>query len=756
MTGFIYRNRIYIIAVSVLVSVAGALLIPFAGTDPDVRNYVPATLVSRRNTDLIERSFGVQDIVMVLFRNDDVLNSGNLERISSVTNALNRLEGVRDAMSVSNAVRISGEGGFMNVAPALPFIPARTEELTLLRAELAGNPLVSGSLVSDDFTVASVIVYIDQQIPEEEILASIDSLLASYRGDSEVLTGGLPVIRKAIMDDVRRDGMMLVPLALLIMIGLLRLSFRDWRGVLMPFSVVLLSMAFSMGLAPLLGWELSILSLLNPIMMIAVANNYGIHLVARYQEIDHSDRDRELTVKQIICRLLTSLRRPVVFTGLTTIAGILGLLTHSIMPARHIGVLTAMGVGYALLLSLLFIPAWMSYLPRPVMRYGNYGVIAAPDGSSGFLNRLAAAVTARPGFVLIVSAFITVILGSGIIFLKVDSNQENMFPAGHPAKEAAMVINQSFGGSQSVSVMVEGDILNPQNMRAIDDWCRHVENEPGVGNVMSVASVVREMSKALFEPDEEWYDDIPDTREALAQMVELFNMSADPEDFEQIVDLNYSRTLILVRFSDASAENIRNVVAMSDGLAGMIDGVVVTGGYAFIMEEFAGRIVRGQVSSIIFAMVVIFILLAIIFRSLKEGIVALLPLLASVAILLGIMGWAGIALDPATALLSSVMIGIGIDYTIHYIWRHDSEVAGGLSVASAAGKAISTTGRGIVFNALSVMAGFSVLVFSGFTSIRFFGYLVIISIGVCLLAALITVPAMKILMARSADHPGKT
>lgn len=747
MTRFIYRNRLYIIVVSVVMSLAGAVLIPFAGTDPDVRNYVPESLISRTNTDQIENSFGVQDIVMILFSNGNVTEPGNLERIYAITGALEKLEGVRDVMSVSNAVRITGEDGFMSVAPALPFIPANTTDAEMLRSELEGNPLVMGTLVSDDFTVASVIVYIDQQIPEEQILTSVDSLLATYPGNATVLTGGLPVIRKAILDDVRSDGLILVPLALLIMIGLLLLSFRDWRGVLMPFAVVLLSMVFSMGLAPMLGWELSILSLLNPIMMIAVANNYGIHLVARYQEIDHNDSDRELTVKQILTRLLTSLRRPVVFTGLTTIAGILGLLTHSIRPARQIGLLTSLGVGYALLLSLFFIPAWMSYLPRPSMKYSSKGHAASPDGSTGYLLRMALAVTARPGLVLIISAVITLVLGSGIIFLRVDSNQENMFPSGHPVKEAAAIINRSFGGAQSVSVMIEGDILNPHNMKAIDDWCRTIGNEPGVGSVMSVANVVREMSKAIFDPGDEWYDAIPDTRGALAQMVELFNMSAEPEDFEQIVDLNYSTTQIIVRFSDASAGNIRNVVTLSDQLAERVEGKVITGGYAYIMEEFAGRIVRGQVSSIIFAMVVIFILLAIIFRSVREGIVASLPLLASVAILLGVMGWTGIALDPATALLSSVMIGIGIDYTIHYIWRHDSEIAAGLSPSAAAAKAISTTGRGIVFNALSVMAGFSVLVFSGFTSIRFFGYLVIISIGVCLLAALITVPAMKIALA---------
>jgi predicted RND superfamily exporter protein len=293
--------------------------------------------------------------------------------------------------------------------------------------------------------------------------------------------------------------------------------------------------------------------------------------------------------------------------------------------------------------------------------------------------------------------------------------------------------------------MVDGDILDPATMKAVDEWGSSLEMEPGVGNVISIANVVREMSKALFDSTEAYYNCIPDTREALAQMVEIYNMSGDPGDFEQLVDMNYTKAHILVRFSNPSPENVRNIITKATAFGDMVDGRVMTGGYAYIMEEFSGKIVRGQISSIVFALVVIFLLLMMIFKSFKRGIISTIPLIASIIILLGLMGWTGIALDPATALLSSVMIGIGVDYTIHFVWRHQSELLNGLSPAAAAARAISTTGRGIVFNALSVMTGFSVLLLSGFTSIRFFGFLVIISIGVCLLAALLMVPAMMII-----------
>lgn len=743
MTNFIFRNRKYIIIVSILLSLAGAILIPAARTDPDIRNYIPATMQSRVNTDLIEEYFGVQDIVMVIFTDSNIVSAANLERITGITDALAGATGVKDVMSISNAMSIRGEEGYMLVEPALSSIPGNSDEEQALKEDLKGNPLVMGMVMSKDFTASSVVVYLDRNTPENKTIAAIDSILAAYPGKARVLSGGLPYIRESILKDVRSDVLWLVPTALIIMLSILWFSFRAIRGIVLPFSVVVLSLALAMGLYPLFGWQLSILSLLVPVMLIAVANNYGIHLVARYQEYNH--RDPSLTVEQIIEKVLGSLRKPVLFTGLTTIAGILGLLTHSVIPARQVGVLTAIGVAYALTLSLFFIPSWMSFLRKPERRNIN-GNTAAPDGSSGYLASLGRAVSRNPVTVMIVSIIMTLALGSGVMFLKVDSNQENFFPPGHPVKKASEAINANFGGSQTISVMVEADILDPVNMHAIDRWSDEIEKEAGVGNVMSIAAVVKEMSKALFEPDDELYNSIPDTREALAQMVEIYNMSGDPEDFEQLVDLNYTRAHIMVRFSDPSATNIGNIVRKTDDLRAAIDGNVVTGGYAYIMEEFSHKIVMGQINSIISTVIVVFILLIIIFRSLQGGVIAIVPMIASIAIMMGIMGWTGIALDPATALLSSVIIGIGIDYTIHYMWRHISEMEQGLDHREAAARTIATTGRGIIFNAVSVMSGFLVLIFSNFTSIRYFGYLVIVSIAACLLAAMFTVPSIFILI----------
>jgi hypothetical protein len=139
---------------------------------------------------------------------------------------------------------------------------------------------------------------------------------------------------------------------------------------------------------------------------------------------------------------------------------------------------------------------------------------------------------------------------------------------------------------------------------------------------------------------------------------------------------------------------------------------------------------------------VIFILLSIIFRSAIAGLLGIIPLSVSVLILFGLMGLTGVRLDIATALLSSVMIGVGVDYTIHFLWRYREERRQNRFPREAVITTITTTGRGIIFNALSVIVGFVVLIISSFTPIRFFGILVVVSILCCLTGALVILPAI--------------
>jgi len=367
MTDLIIRYRWLIIITFAAIGLCFGLLIPLTKTDPEIRNYVPVTMGSRVETDKIESEFGVQDMVVILFTDSCIINESDLTRIKEIDRDVARLEGISSHISPFTMRSIKGEDGMLVAERMIRQMPSDSSSVRILSDQILNNRFARDIVISSDLSSASITATVNNSVPESETLHRIDSIISVHPGKATIVSGGLPYIRKYIMKDVRKDAVILVPLALLIMLFVLKLTLGRWRSVLMPFSVVLLSTLIAMGMVPLIGWKSSIMTLLVPIIMIAVANNYGIYLVARYQEISKTQKNPEKHL--LISELLRSLNMPILFSGLTTVAGILGLLTHSIIPAKQVGVLAAIGVAIALLMSLLMIPAMISIRKPDISDY---------------------------------------------------------------------------------------------------------------------------------------------------------------------------------------------------------------------------------------------------------------------------------------------------------------------------------------------------------------------------------------------------
>ena len=584
MTDFIVRYRWAIIIISFALAAGLGILIPSSETDPDIRNYIPRTMPSRVTNDSIEKEFGVQDMIIVLFTDSSMLVPKNLKQVKEVDRALSRMEGIGTINSLYTARKIEGREGMMVVDPLIDRIPETPEDFLTLKNDIMANRFARDIVVSSDMTAAAISGTINSTVPEYETLNKVDSIIAAQQGDARILTGGLPYIRQFIMKDVNHDAMILIPIALIIMLIVLKLSLGNWKSVFIPFTVVILSTVITMGMIPLLGWKFSIIMSLAPIILISVANNYGIYLVSRQQELSRSDLP--VTGKEMIRSITGSLNMPILFSGLTTIAGLLGLLTHSIIPARQVGLLAAAGVSLALAMSLLLIPAliYMQHTPgrkpRPAQPYKN-------DLISRSLTKISSMVIRRPGRVLLVSLVLTVLIGTGIAFLKIDTNQENFFPHKHPVRKASEIINSKFGGSQTISVMISGDIKDPVLMQKIDDLTEHLKGSEGVGGVFSISDVVREMSKAIYSSGEAGYDNIPESRESIAQMFELYNMSGDQGDFDQLMNPENSKAHILLRLSDPSNDVINRVQSVIKNAEQSFPAEITIGGYAIIMSDFS-------------------------------------------------------------------------------------------------------------------------------------------------------------------------
>ncbi len=734
----IIKFRWWIIGVSVIVTLGFSLVLTRLEIDPDLRNYFPKTMTSMVNTDRIEEVFGNQDLVMIIFETGDVLREQTLRRVREVEKEVGRLGGVRRTLSLFSSRRIHGEEGIMYVEPVIDRLPRDEQERNLLKDQIRDNDMVYEVVVSKDFRATALVLTLAKDVDEKVLFEQIQTILSDHPGDETIHLGGLPYIRQAINKNIVRDGLVLIPLALVIMLIFLYVVFREWRGVWLPFLVVVMSALLGLSLIPLLGWKFTLITLLVPILLIAVANDYGIHMIARYQELNASGNGR--TMKQLSAMITRSLWKPILLTGLTTVAGVAALLAHTLIPARQMAVSAGIGILFAIFFSLVLLPALLSTLKRSTpLRH----LKEEPAGhKTHFLDRFASFVVKRSRIIPYAALVLTLAVSTGIFFLRVDSNEENFFPEKHEVKQAAGIINEKFGGSENISVMFSGDMLDPALLQRMERYRQEMEHMKEIDLTLSFSGVVREISKALNDPGDPLYDAIPPSRDAVAQYMELYSMSGNPEDLEQLVDFNYEHAHLVVRVNDATAETINKIVDRLESFANDDPSIAAIGGYGYVRAQLANKVLMGQYYSLGIALLIIFILVSIIFKSPVAGLLGITPLSVSILVLFGLMGLTGIRLDVATALLSSMMIGVGVDYTIHFLWRFKEERQNHLTPGEAVKKTITTTGRGIIFNALSVIVGFVVLVVSSFTPIRFFGVLVVVSVLSCLTGAMVILPAI--------------
>ncbi len=737
---FVNKRPTVIIIIVVAIALLSIYPISRITINPDLESYLPSTMNSRVHSDSIADIFGEDEPILIIFETDDILNPLTLKRIEQLTWEFESSGAFSRVYSLSNAKSIKGEDGYLIVDPVIIQIPESESKTDNLRNEIRNNDLVYKLIVSDDFRYTMILLKSNKTMEDPELMAFIHKTLQQYPGTEKHYINAMPYLRIEVNDKILVDLLVLLPLGLLIMFVFLLLSFRKLRDVLLPFSIVIISILFSFALIPAFGWELSIIGVLLPIMMIAIANNYGVHFIIKYHELNalHSEKP----MKDIVWESVAYLKTPVLLTGLTTIVGILGLVTHVLHPARQMGVISALSIGLALILSLTFIPAVLKYLKKSKVHHG-----FRKDTSSLFsriLEAIGRFVVNHTKLTVILFACVLLLSASGLSRFRISADSDGVLPVGHPFNKSAYIADKHFGGTKMLQLLFKGDVKNPEMMKRIDFYEQNFSEIRNVGSVSSVAGIIRKMSKAMNDEGDVFYDKIPDTYEGVAQYMELYSMSGDPEDFEEYVDFNFEYTLMTIQYQ---AESIDEVNAVIENIEQTLDddpNYLFMGGYSLVDKELSEAVMKGQNYSLLFAFVAILILMIIIFRSFNAGLLGSLPLLFAVVSTFGIMGWLNIELNIVTALMSSISIGLGVDFTIHMFWRLKKELLSGATFQFAVETSLKTIGQGITINAFSVIMGFSVLFFSAFPIVRSFAFLIILSLFFCLICALILIPALSI------------
>ena len=275
----------------------------------------------------------------------------------------------------------------------------------------------------------------------------------------------------------------------------------------------------------------------------------------------------------------------------------------------------------------------------------------------------------------------------------------------------------------------------------------YLKLKEGVGYTLAITDFIKLMHQSMHGGDSAYYK-IPDSRELVSQYLLLYSWESSSGYLDTYVDYDYREAQIVIRLNTMDVYYMVDLQKelnsfLSENIH--VDNQPKSEGYAVLLGNLMPMLVKGQTRSLILSVIFAALVTGLVFRSLSAALVSTMPLAFAIAGVFGLMGYMGIYLNTATSMLSSIMIGIGIDYTIHFLFRFRTEIRNGLSDEEAIIRTLSTTGQGIVINGFSVIMGFAVCMLSTFIPIFFFGWLIAVSISMCLIAALTLLPVVLVL-----------
>jgi predicted RND superfamily exporter protein len=530
------------------------------------------------------------------------------------------------------------------------------------------------------------------------------------------------------------------PFVILAAGGLLFLALRSVRGVLLPLLVVLTSVVWTLGLMAWTNATFHPMTTIMPTLLVAIGVANGIHIIHHFMlgTAERPDRPVGDTVRET----MEQMTPPVVMTSLTTAAGLASLTVSSVQQVQMFGLFSAFGVLAGMVFSLTLLPAVLCLLPAPLQAAHRTARTQIEEG--GFvallLDALVPLITRRPLIAVLCSLAVVIAGAGGIARVVVDSSMIRSFPEGNPVRLADRELAAHFGGSVPMQIVLDAGAddawKDPAKLRAAEGLQEHIEAREYAGETVSIVDYIRRMN-AVMRPGDPAADSVPESRDLVAQYLLLYSMSGDPDDFEEVVDYDYRMANLHARLaSDNSAlmgRAVREVDTYAARHLAPLGIATHVSGSAQLSWTLSNLIVRGQVLSLWLALFVVVVLAALMSRSLAAGFFTVLPVAVATVLNFGLMGWFGLRLDISTALLSSMGIGIGIDYAIHFVFRYRRDRLASMPPEQAMRETLSTSGVAIFYNAMVVMAGFLVLATSSFPPNHILGVLVAQNMFVCFL-----------------------
>jgi len=801
---FSMKYRWWVFGLTALIALLMGLMIPRISIDTDPENMLSAEQPDRIEHNRIKELFDLYDMIVVGVVNADhpqgVFNPESLTALHQLSEGIAHIDGVisRDMLSlatVDNVEQVSpGTIGFDWI---MDEAPASQESADAIREAVERLPMFYGTLVSEDGRAAGVYVPIVDKNESHRIATEIQSIIDTLESNDEFHITGQPVAQDTFGVEMFQQMAISAPLAGILIFLIMLYFFRSVPLVVAPMLLAMVTVISTMGLLIGLGYTVHIMSSMIPIFLMPIAVVASIHVLSGFTDRCTAGADTEATMEEVI----QSLYKPVIFTALTTTVGFASLMLTPIPPVQVFGAFVAVGVLFAMVLTLTFLPAFIAALPQStvdgmvsrVKKHEREGK-GADCKLCEFMSATGRFATRHAKPLLLSFVALLAVAVFGITQIQINDNPTRWFKQDHRIRVADAVLNHHFAGTYEAYIVLEqtatADLEESLQMRAqplldaaredglsldaqwqqlldesrdadpgatldnlmfaLDDLIFDVsmdeaeyweaileqseavrsealyfqtpeglqymvklqawlEDKGHVGKSNSLADLVRTINRELISGEDADYR-IPESPAGVAQAILSYQGSHRPHDLWHFVSQDYRSANIWLQLPSGDNQDMQRVVDAVDQYTqanALPEGVELTwGGSTYVNLIWQNEMVEGMLLALLSAFAIVLLMMIVLFRSLLFGILAVLPLTLTIALIYGVMGLVGKSYDMPVAVLSSLSLGLSVDFAIHFIQRMRGAFEETGSWQKAMDYVFGEPARAITRNAVVISLGF--------------------------------------------------
>ena len=690
--------------------------------ETNLDTYMPKDHPAFKYSDKAEEIFDIRDAIMIAIENKDgIYNATTFKKIKDLTKEIQKLEVVEDkddVLSLYTADNIKGSDEGLEIEEFFKRIPKTKEKFDKIKQGVVSNEMVHKRLVSENGNSTLIFTKIKDNSFTEELYHNILDISKKYEGDGDIVyVAGQPIVEGTIAILMPSDMKKMFPIVLLLIVIVLFVVLKNVKATIISMVVVIFSSIWTFGLMLGLGIPIYPPSSLIPVMLIAIGVADAIHLFSHLQLMikKHSNWTKE----QLIKNMTSEMFRPVMMTSVTTAVGFLTLMTSDIYLIKYFAFFTAYGVMLAMLFSMILIPAAINVLGLPKVSK------KSKENTNDFFSRNAKgftkAIIKHKKIVVLSTIVVLVFFGIGMSKVWINSSFLARFPDKNPLVQTDAFVNANFMGTTTVNVILEGDDIDkfkdPKILKLMDEMSTSVIDENKVvGGGLSVVDFIKRMNKVINGDKQEFYS-VPSNKDLIAQYLLLYEMSGGSDRLWDVVTDDFKTANQQFQLKGDNSKGLDGTIASIENYKERFKNLGVDlnfAGSGYKVLVFNDLILKGQIKSLAYSFIIVILLLSFMFKSVKLGLIGTIPIVITTIISFGILGWLNIPLETTTALISSIAIGIGIDYAVHFIDRYKKNILATQDLDKTAEETMLHSGRAISFNAVVVILGFLVLIFSAF------------------------------------------